>query len=554
MHNCDCVVIGSGFGGAVSALRLSEAGLKVIVLERGRRWAGKNLLKQAPQLRRDAEPFPELGEAKFFWGRNVWRPWKRRLGLFEVRQMTNLQGLTGAGVGGGSLIWANVVIEAPEHIFDADWPKDITRAELEKYYRRAEPFLSPKFVPGTPGVLSQKKRRNRRAEALKDAAQKLGKPWRPVRVAVNFDDASKAQSNGHGKAMQMGCDFTSCGKCSSGCTQNAKNSVDLTYLARAESLGAEVWARHEVVRIEAIAAANADGTSSAKYRVHYRRYREDGAVESADFIEAGKVIVSAGTFGSTELLLKAKANGDLPNLSDALGTKFSINGNVLGGAVKPGVAAVDSEPGPQIASMVEFSKNVVVEDFANPSWTEGIVGAGQVTRLTSFLRALLGFPKKSKGLPKDLLVYVGVGKDSARGRLKLNALGQLCLSWPGGLRNEPVIKDLHEAMTQLASAQNRKYVPDVFSTFGRAFTYHPLGGCPMGASSENGVVDSYGRVFGYDGLYIADGSIVPTAIGRNPAFTISALAERIAQQIAGEEGRTDTRVAGGEATKSGCCH
>lgn len=554
MHKCDCVVIGSGFGGAVSALRLSEAGLKVVVLERGRRWAGKNFLKQSPQLKRGVEPFPELGETRFFWGRDVWRPWKRRLGLFEVRQMTNLQGLTGAGVGGGSLIWANVVIEAPEHIFDSNWPKDITRAELDRYYRKAEPYLSPKFVPGTPGVLSQQKRRNLRAETLKDAAGKLGKPWRPVRAAVNFDDALSAKPNGHGNAMQMGCDFTSCGKCSSGCTQNAKNSVDLTYLARAEALGVEVWVRHEVTRIEPVKRR---GESRSAYRVHYRRYREDGSVESTDFIEAGKVIVSAGTFGSTELLLKAKAAGDLPKLSNALGTKFSINGNVLGGALKSGAAAsavVDNEPGPQIASMVEFGKDIVVEDFANPSWTEGIVGAGQLTRITSFIRALLGFPKKSKSSPKDLLVYVGVSKDSARGQLKLNALGQLCLSWPGGLNNEPVIKELHQAMTELASVQGRKYVPDVFSTFGRAFTYHPLGGCPMGASSESGVVDSFGRVFGYDGLYIADGSIVPTAIGRNPAFTISALAERIAERIAGEEARSRATLGGDAAAKSGCCH
>ncbi len=523
MHNkVDCVVIGSGFGGAVTALRLTEAGLKVVVLERGRRYAGKNLLTRTLHPKSGAEPFPELGETRFFWGRNIWRPWKQRLGLFEVRQMKNLQGLTGAGVGGGSLIWANVVIEAPEHIFKDGWPKDVTRQELERYYRKAEPFLKPSLVPGTPGVLSNQRRRNRRAEALKKAAERLGKPWSPVRVAVDFGDDKTVKINEHG-ADQMGCDFTSCGKCSSGCTQNAKNSVDLTYLSRAEALGAKVWERHEVYRIFPL--------SWGGFRVHYRRYREDGSVAADESIEATQVIVSAGTFGSTELLLKMKEYGDMSGLSDTLGTKFSVNGNVLGGALLPGETATDNEPGPQIASMVEFDKDIVVEDFANPSWTEGIIGADERTRLTSFARALLGFPKKNKGLPKDLLVYVGVGKDSARGRLVLNSSGTLSLKWPGELKNEPVIKTLHEVMKELANVQDRLYIPDVFSTFGRPFTYHPLGGCPMGESSENGVVDSFGRVFGYKGLYVADGSIVPTAIGRNPAFTITALAERISEQV-----------------------
>jgi cholesterol oxidase len=515
----DVIVIGSGFGGGTVALRLAQAGKRVCVLERGRRWRGKNMppaAKGQPQ----TTSFPEIGDKHFFWGREFWRPMHQRLGLYDLKQLSNLQGLVGAGVGGGSLIWANVVVEAPESVFASGWPSDINPAVLEPYYRKADPFLRPMQVPGVNGNPS--KYSIARADALKATAAKLKLNWKPVDVAINFGDEITAQPNGHGSAKQRGCNF--CGLCTAGCPQNAKNTVDITYIAEAEKLGVDVRAQHQV---------DAIGQTGDGYYVTFAHYDVDGTLASRGILKAPQVVLAAGSFGSTELLLRCRDGAYLPNLSAALGSQFSINGNVLSGALDPNARSNPAlNNGPAITGMIDYG-NFAVEDISNPTWAAGIVGEGQYKRAWSFIRALAGFKPSKKTLEqaRDLLVYVGVGKDSAKGRLELNAFGELSMNWEGGIENEPVVKALHAEMSKLAAAQGRTYVPNVFSVFNRPVTYHPLGGCPMAESAQKGVVDSYGRVFGYPGLFIADGSIVPTAIGRNPSYTIAALAERVAEAM-----------------------
>jgi cholesterol oxidase len=518
----DAVVVGSGFGGGTIAMRLASAGKHVCVLERGRRWRGSNLLPTAGDP--PTTPFPRLGESHFFWGRQMWRPTRQRLGLFELRQMINLQGLVGAGVGGGSLIWANVVIDAPEWIFDKGWPTGINRAMLEKYYRLADPFLRARTVPGVPGVAHPQGRIIKRTELLKQAAERIGEQWSPVKIAVNFGDERNAKANGFGAARQLGCNY--CGLCSAGCPQNAKNTADLTYIAAAEAAGAEVFPLHSVTHVE----PHGDG-----YRVHYQRFDIEGRVEHTGFVFAKQVILSAGTFGTTELLLKSRAQGFLPDLSEQLGNRFSMNGNVLSGALNTKRKGADDtlNDGPAIGSMISFGSHVV-EDYANPTWAAGIVGSSNLQRIVSFALSLAGHQPSDAALrrkAKDLLVYVGVGADQAKGRLSLNPLGGLSLDWPGGINNDPVVRALHKSMRRIAESLGRKYVPNVFSIFNRPLTYHPLGGCAMADSPETGVVSARGEVFGYPNLYVADGSIVPTAIGRNPSYTIAALAELIAEGI-----------------------
>jgi cholesterol oxidase len=521
----DVVIIGSGFGGGTTALRLAQAGKSVCVLERGRRWRGKNLPVREEDPKTNT--FPELGDKHFFWGRQFWRPTRQRLGLFEIKQMTNMQGLVGAGVGGGSLIWANVVVKPPASVFEKNWPAGITLQSLERYYRQADPYLRPTLIPGI-GELTDKGdgRFNRRTNLLRLAAEKVGRSWSPVEVAVNFGDESQATGNGHGRARQLGCNL--CGLCSAGCPQNAKNTVDITYISAAEALGAVVRPLHLVTGIE---------PSEQGYRVHFKRFTPEGVEEENGFVEGKRVVLSAGTFGTTELLLKCKAKGLLPKLSSALGSRFSINGNVVSGALKE---RQSKEPactnlGPAIAGIIDYGA-FAIEDFADPYWLAGMLGTSNVERIKAFALALLGFKERLKAITaekakRDLLVYVGVGDDGARGRLVLNSLGKLSLQWPGGVGNEPGIQELSKAMAQLSAAQGRKYVPNVFSVFNRPVTYHPLGGCPMSDSPETGVVDSWGRVFGYPGLHVADGSIVPSALGRNPSYTIAALSERVAERM-----------------------
>lgn len=524
MPKYDVIVVGSGFGGGTVGFRLTSAGYSVLMLERGRRWQGKNLKPQAREPK--TTPFPEPGDPHFFWGRKLWPLTQQRMGLYEMLQFSNLQGVTAAGVGGGSLIWANVVVEAPEWVFEDAWPDGVSLENLRPYYGLARQFLRPSPVPGVPGVRPDPAGRVvRRAELHQIAAERLGKPWRPVDVAVNFADEVNPQPNGFGSARQLGCNY--CGLCSAGCPQNAKNTVDLTCIAAAEARGMEVRTHHQVRAIEPLSAGG--------YRVHFRHYDEQGRQIEAAHADAPRVVLCAGSFATTELLLRSRTKGLLPHLSPALGTRFSVNGNVVSGALDPQGERrrTRSDNGPAIASLIDFDR-FAVEDIANPTWAAGLVGEGDIRRVNSFLKSYLGFktpPEKLERMARDLLVYVGVGFDRSRGKLYLNALGQLSMSWRGGLRKEPVIAAQHKAMAKIAEVLGRRYVPDVFSTFGRPVVYHPLGGCPMADTAEHGVVDQFGRVYGYPGLFVADGSIMPTALARNPSYTICALSERIAERM-----------------------
>ncbi len=519
LGNFDVIVIGSGFGGGTVALRAAQAGKRVCVLERGRRWRGKNLPARDDQP--DATVFPEPGDPHLLWGAQLLLPSRQRLGLFDVRIMKDLFGFGAAGVGGGSLVWSNVVVKPAESVFESGWPAGTTLKTLGPYFRRAAAYLKPSLVPGVPGVPDVASGRViPRAELLQRTGVAQGLQWKPVHTAVHFGDENRPHSQGHGKALQMGCNY--CGRCNSGCPQGAKNQVDLTYLAEAESIGADVRPLHEVTAVE---------PAYRGFRVHFTRYELDGRVVDKGILEAPRVVFCAGAFGTAELLLKMKARGLLPGLGSALGTRFSVNGNVTAAAVKAKTeGAEDYNTGPAITGLIELN-DCVIEDLIIPPWFTRFVGAGTAERLAFITKVMLGRKidiAEEKRKAKDVVIWGGNGIDRAQGRLKFNALGKLTLDWPGGLGNEPIFAKLHAAMSSLAKAQGRKYIPNFSSVFGKQATVHPLGGCPMSDSPSTGVVDACGRVYAYPGLYIADGSVVPTALGRNPSYTIAALAERTA--------------------------
>lgn len=301
----------------------------------------------------------------------------------------------------------------------------------------------------------------------------------------------------------------------------------MTYIAAAEALGAEVRPMHSVTTVEHL--------SNGKYRVHYKQFDNDGRLVEKNFLDADIVVVAAGTMGSLKLLLTSKKKKHLPNLSNTLGSRFSANGNALDGALRKDTprGQIEINDGPAIVSMIKY-KDFVIEDHAGPTWSAGMVGTSTVERGLAFLRALSGrrvTPQEIAKHEKDLLVFVGVGVDRSIGKMSLNLLNMLSLNWPGGINNEPVIKAQHQAMAELAKAMDREHKPNVLSLFDMPLTYHPLGGAVMADGPDKGVVDSFGRVFGHPGLYIADGSIIPQAIGRNPSYTIAALAERVASGI-----------------------
>ncbi len=521
-------VLGTGWAGGVAALRLSMAGIQVIAFERGKRWRGENMPAEfAPE---GSKPFPKLGDRDFFWGKQFWNPFRQRLGLYQIHQMPGLQTIMASGVGGGSLIWDNVVATPPPDLFDSEhWPTGTSWKTLEPFYQLPLQFMRPSKSPGVSGKVDAFGRTVRRATHFENAANALGLACEPVDLAINFSDPSQITPSGFGKTFQKGCTF--CGICPAGCPQNAKNSADMTYIAAAEALGAEVRPLHSVTTVEHL--------DNGKYRVHYKHFDEEGRVVEKSFLDADIVVVAAGTMGTLKLLLTSKKKKHLPKISNMLGQRFSANGNALDGALKKNTPRnlIEINDGPAIVSMIKY-KDFVIEDHAGPTWSAGMVGTSTPERGIAFLKALTGVkvtPAEIAKHEKDLLVFVGVGVDRAIGKMSLNPLGMLSLNWPGGINNEPVIKAQHQAMAELANAMGREHKPNVLSLFDMPLTYHPLGGAVMADSPDKGVVDAFGRVFGYPGLYVADGSIIPQAIGRNPSYTIAALAERVAQGIISDQ-------------------
>jgi cholesterol oxidase len=542
------VVIGSGFGGAITACRLAERGrYEVVLLERGKRY-GRNEFPRRPD---------ELREA-------VWDPDMGRFGLFDYHSFPNsrMDVVGASGLGGGSLIYSNVLYEAPEAAFNG-WPGGITRARLDPYYQRvlqvmeARPY--PFSDPGSPYSSSL------RTRTLVRAAERMGReppgPGRPAfalewpKLAVRFGDRVEAESlNAHG-ALQTSCRL--CGECNIGCNTHAKNTLDLNYLRLAENLGVEIRTSAEVREIRP--------WKGAGYKVLYRDPRH---TRPAEELLANRVVLAAGPLGSPHLLLRMKRGGQLPQLSDALGRRWSSNGDLLG-LVRNLEEPIHPTTGPVITAALRFfsggypdgySHELYLEDGGYPptlSWYVTVLSqqrqawwqslknivaiaasraAGVSRRLEADDVASLFFPDDE--LVGRTLVLFGMGRDRPVGRLSVSADlsatdpfddDDLQLDW------DPRPSALHfartrEAMQRLAGSLGGDYLDMSFLT--RYISVHPLGGCPMGDSPRDGVVDGLtGEVFGYPGLHVVDGSIMPTAIGPNPSLTIAAVAELFAERI-----------------------
>ena len=260
----DAVVVGSGFGGGVTACRLAEAGWRVCVLERGRRFGREDFISEPIQA-------PTL----------LWHHFLNPGGIFDLRLFKDIVVLTAAGVGGGSLVYANVQLRAPSEVFEAGWPVDVNRAALDPYYERAESVLEPVPTPTDPELDKMR--------AFREMASAAGEQSEELPIAVYFGED---RENPFGGAPQSGC--TNLARCNIGCPRHAKNTIDLNYLARAEREGAHVRPHCEVQRIDPPA------TTGGPWRVSYRGLgdADDGEVE------APVLVLCAGTLGSPRLLLR----------------------------------------------------------------------------------------------------------------------------------------------------------------------------------------------------------------------------------------------------------
>jgi cholesterol oxidase len=512
----DVLVIGSGYGGAVCAARLAahrRRGVKIGVLERGREWVPGT--------------FPDsLAGFRPFSKRSSWlreRLSRNPLGLFGFHNQGDLTVVSGSGLGGSSLINCAVVIETDEAVFrQPAWPAELrSKAVLRPYYDRAWRMLAPqrtpadRFPPKLQTHLGTAAALTRRGTWKADAY--------PLSLAVTFADRTNAQG-----MRQHGC--VQCGDCSTGCNVGAKHSLDMNYLPLAWAGGALLFTRVEVDRIE---------RADDRYRVHciLRTNRFFG--EDAGVVTARSVILAAGTVGTNEILLRSRQAGGL-DVSDRLGKGFSANGNhlwlvdyhqadfaVVTRSAGVGVAwGTPAEPvGPSIQGIIDFRgggrglvRHVMLEDLAHPSALAR--GVALLTR-SDLDRAL---------------TLLACGHDTADGEIRLEH-DEASVHWPG-YGSQACHTEMAALLAQYATALGGHAAP--FGP-GRNTTAHPLGGCRMAATAAEGVVNHRGEVFdpapGRDGravqpgLYVADASIVPTALGNNPMLTITALAERIAELL-----------------------
>jgi len=512
----DAIVVGSGFGGAVVACRLAEKGCKVLVFERGRHW---NI---------DKNFHPD----DWFFDHND--PVEHN-GWFDFRVFGRMSTVAGAGVGGGSLHYANTSIDAPKDAFDAGWPHAINHRELAPYYNRVKDMLSSAPIPA--------RQEPEKLKLLRNAAMALGYEQRFAKVdlAITFNeqldydsrqpppspDAVVFKKNVHG------VDQGSCihlGECVLGCRVRARNMLDYNYLAEARNNKAEIRPLHLVRSIR---------PATAGYAVEYEEITETGLKAGSE--HAKLVVVSAGSIGTTELLLRCRdEHKSLPGLGPMVGKHWCSNTNYLTLADH---ANFDVYPtrGPSITGAVEFfgdqahlGAGVNIEDGGIPptivpfSGGRGFGGSGLLAELHKTLGA--------DGLFRHKMPWFSQGRDESTGEFSLRKqwvlFGKrvLHLSWDPAAADKPMkaIIDLHERM---AKATGGDPPPSLWPLLRALVTPHPLGGCVMADDPAQGVVNHRGEVFAYPGLYIADGSIIPRAIGLNPSKTIAALAERIAEGI-----------------------
>ena len=536
----EAVVVGSGFGGSVTAFRLADAGKRVCLLERGK-------------------PYPpgSFARSPLGFSKNFWDPSEGLYGMFNVWRFSGIDALVSSGLGGGSLIYANVMIRKDEKWFVHDdgetWP--ISRADLEPHYDRCEKMLAVQKYPlevepyaSTPKTL-----------AFRDAAKREGHgEWFLPDLAVTFANEGDAPVPGepireehpnlHGRTRYT-CRLV--GECDVGCNYGSKNTLDYNYLSAAARAGAELRSCSEVKAFR----PREGGGFEIDYVVH--EPDNEGSEPRPATITADTLVISAGTLGSTYLLLK---NRDaFGGLSPALGTHFCGNGDLLTFALRCR-ERIDPDFGPVITSAVRYGdaadgdgsdgRGFYIEDAGYPSFLSWMLQASDepralwlwrkaavrllwkwVTRkpqpdISGVISSFLGDSRTSAGL----LPLLGMGRDVPDGRMHLRD-GLLDVDWSKDGASKEYFEKLRDTMRALADELGGRFQDNPLWWLSKVITVHALGGCPMGRDANEGTVDAWGRVHGVPGLHVADGSVMPGPVGPNPSLTIAALADRFADGI-----------------------
>ena len=552
-YDYDVIVVGSGFGGSVSALRLTEKGYRVGVLEAGRRFTRETLPKNSWDLKN-----------------YLWAPALGLYGIQRIHLLGNVMVLAGAGVGGGSLNYANTLYVPPAPFFeDSQW-KDITdwQDELSPYYEQAKRMLGVRLNPTTtPSDVH-----------LKATAQAMGvgDSFHMAPVGVFFGDEQDASGNSTAKPGQEVPDpyfggagpsrkaCSECGECMTGCRHGAKNTLNENYLYLAEKAGAVIHPMTSVVTVTedsrggyAVATLPTDSKRKGKGRTFTAR----------------RIVVAAGTYGTQTLLHRMKDTGLLPQISGRLGALTRTNSEALVGSQttdrryrkQHGIEKADFTKGVAITSSIHPNATTHIEPVRYGKKSNAMGGmtilqvpysikSGGRARVTGWLgnvakhpwlmvrslsnrrwseRTIIGLVMQT--LDNSLTTYrkeKGIGK------------GLLTARQGHGAPNPTQIPEATEAATLLAKEINGFAGSNVGELMGTPLTAHFLGGCPIGDSAETGVIDPYHRLYGHPGISVVDGAAVSANLGVNPSLTITAQAER-AMSFWPNKGGEDTRPAQG---------
>ena len=533
----DFVVVGSGYGGAITAARIATADLNpkpsVCILERGREWPvgsfPDDALSAAREFRSDLNP----------------------LGLYEMLVYQDVSVMKGNGLGGTSLVNANVAIRPDRDVFETfGWPRSLSFDGMSPYYDRAAKVLDAGPHPRWDQL--------KKVQALGRRARQMGREVKPLDIAVNFHIDG---ANQYGVDQKPCID---CGDCVTGCNVGAKNTLPMNYLPMAKNAGAEIFTQAKVEWIEKLAGGG--------WKIHGKHYPDQFSTK--DFtIEAAHVVLAAGSVNSTEILLRSQAKGLA--LSPRIGTNFSGNGNffglayngnfptqVLGFGNHPGGPGSADPPGPTIVGVVKYNgtlpadKRFAIEDLSFPSAAvelsrgtfallrgedsdAGDEQAEQRRVQRDIFRTVANDPQ---GALNHTMLYLCAGVDNAKGTMVFEQPffepeGRMRIIWDEAGRQQ-VFTRLNEELRRHSRAQGASFVSNPLWSFldvKHLMIVHPLGGCPIGEDYLQGAVDPVGRVFSgdgsvHDGLFVSDGALIPSALGVNPFLTISAVAEHIVER------------------------
>lgn len=537
----DVIVIGSGYGGSIATSRFSRAGLKVCLLERGKEFQPGEYPDTVDEAEKELQINADQRQA-------------RKNGLYDFHFSEDISVFKGCGLGGTSLVNANVSIQPEDRVFtDPIWPSAIRNdmQGLERGFEAAKQMLKPIPYPentnGYP-VLAK-------TQAMRRSAEKMGQTFKLADINVSFEDKIN-----HVGVIQNKC--VNCGDCVTGCNYSAKNTLIMNYLPDALNHGAEIFCNIDVEHI---------AKESGKWVVYYDVFNSDRDKFKAPLmiVRAATVILAGGSLGSTEILLRSKLKGLA--VSDELGKRFTGNGDVLAFAYNCkdvingiGLGKLQNQEqrtpidpvGPCITSVIdmrhqpELEQGMTFEEGSIPGPLANIINTGMLSIAGTLgidtdggfkdwmseckqeAESLIKGPYS--GATNRTQTFLVMSHDDGKGKINLKN-NRIDIQW-SNVGSQPIFRKVNDMLYEATKALNGTFMKNF--TWNKILkhklvTVHPLGGCCMAEDASKGVTDDVGNVFignsgnsTYNGLYVMDGSIIPRPLGTNPLLTISALAER----------------------------